>query len=92
MGAIESNNLTAQAIERNKALREVADNAKQRLSDTFGDLRTSIVKRINSAKDKVATTEDPETIIRPDVTPIVTAPESVPVETRQVSAAIEPAE
>lgn len=77
LGAIESNNLTTQAIERNKALREVADNAKQRLSDTFGDLKTSIVKRVNRAKDKVATTEVPENSIISEITHIVTEPENV---------------
>ena len=82
LGAIESNNLTTQAIERNKIFREVADNAKQRLSNTFRDLKSSIVKRVNRTKDKVTTTEVPENVIRQEVpieqiVHIATEPENV---------------
>lgn len=69
MGAIESNKLTTEAIERNKMLREITDNAKQRLSDSFRNLKSSIVKRVNRTKDGVASTEVPETVIRPDAAP-----------------------
>ena len=69
MGAIESNKLTAEAIERNKMLREVTDNAKQRLSDSFGNLKSSIVKRINRIKGGATSTEVPENITSPEVTP-----------------------
>lgn len=57
LGAIESNKLTAEAIERNKMLREVTDNAKQRLSDSFKNLKSSIVKRVNRTKDGVTSSE-----------------------------------
>ena len=69
MGAIESNKLTAEAIERNKMLRDLVDNTKQRLSDSFGNLKSSIVKRINRAKDGVTSTEVPETVLRPEAAP-----------------------
>ena len=92
MGAIESNKLTAEAIERNKMLREVTDNAKQRLSDSFGNLKSSIVKRINRVKGGATSTEVPGNITSPEVTPeylptertleqihrTVTEPENVP--------------
>lgn len=92
LSAIEANNLTARAIERNKILREIEDDTKQRLSNKFGDLKTSIVKRVNRAKDKAATTEVPENVIRPETPRIVTEPESVPVETRPASTVTEFAE
>lgn len=92
LSAIEANNLTARAIERNKILREIEDDTKQRLSNKFGDLKTSIVKRVNRAKDKVATTEVPENVIRPEAPRIVTEPESVPVEIRPASVVTEFAE
>lgn len=57
LGAIESNKLTTEAIERNKMLREVTDNAKQRLSDSFKNLKSSIVKRVNRTKDGVTSSE-----------------------------------
>lgn len=69
LGAIESNKLTAEAIERNKMLREITDNAKQRLSDSFRNLKSSIVKRVNRTKDGVTSTEVPGNITRPEVTP-----------------------
>ena len=69
LGAIESNKLTTEAIERNKMLREVTDNAKQRLSDSFKNLKSSIVKRVNRTKDGVTSAEVPETVIRPDAAP-----------------------
>lgn len=50
-------------------LREVVDNAKQRLSNTFGNLKSSIVKRVNRAKDGVTSTEVPGNVIRPEVVP-----------------------
>ena len=92
MGAIESNKLTTEAIERNKMLREVTDNAKQRLSDSFGNLKSSIVKRINRVKGGATSTEVPGNITSPEVTPeylptertleqihrTVTEPENVP--------------
>ena len=67
MGAIESNKLTTEAIERNKMIREVTDNAKQRLSDSFRNLKSSIVKRVNRTKDGVTSAEVPETALRPEV-------------------------
>ena len=69
MGAIESNNLTTQAIERNRIFREIVDNSKQRLSDTFRNLKSSIVKRVNRAKDGVTSAEVPETVLRPEAAP-----------------------
>ena len=39
------------------------------MSNKFGDLKTSIVKRVNRAKDKAATTEVPGTVLGPEVTP-----------------------
>lgn len=69
LGAIESNKLTTEAIERNKMLREVTDNAKQRLSDSFRNLKSSIVKRVNRTKDGVTSTEVPETALRPEAVP-----------------------
>lgn len=69
MGAIESNKLTAEAIERNKMLREITDNAKQRLSDSFRNLKSSIVKRVNRTKDGISSAEVPETALRPKVVP-----------------------
>ena len=69
MGAIESSNLTAEAIERNKMLRDLVDNAKQRLSNTFGNLKSSIVKRVNRAKDGVTSAEVPGTVLRPEAAP-----------------------
>lgn len=92
LSAIEANNLTARAIERNKILREIEDDTKQRLSNKFGDLKTSIVKRVNRAKDKAATTEVPENVIRPEAPRIVTEPESVPVEIRPANTVTEFAE
>lgn len=92
LSAIEANNLTAKAIERNKILREIEDDTKQRLSNKFGDLKTSIVKRVNRAKDKAATTEVPENVIKPEEPRIVMEPESVPVETRPASTVTEFAE
>ena len=92
LGAIESNKLTAEAIERNKMLRELVDNTKQRLSDSFGNLKSSIVKRINRVKGGATSTEVPGNITSPEVTPeylptertleqiyrTVTEPENVP--------------
>lgn len=75
MGAIESSNLTAEAIERNKMLRDLVNNTKQRLSNTFGNIKSSIVKRVNRAKDGVTSTEVPETVLRPEA-----APEYLPTE------------
>lgn len=49
--------------------KEVVDNAKSRLSNTFGNLKSSIVKRVNRAKDGVASSEVPGNITRPEVTP-----------------------
>lgn len=69
LGAIESSNLAAEAIERNKMLRDLVDNTKQRLSNTFGNLKSSIVKRVNRAKDGVTSTEVPETVLRPEAAP-----------------------
>lgn len=92
LSAIEANNLTARAIERNKILREIEDDTKQRLSNKFGDLKTSIVKRVNRAKDKTATTEVPENVIRPEAPRIVTEPENVPVEIRPTNTVTEFAE
>lgn len=69
MGAIESNKLTTEAIERNKILREITDNAKQRLSDSFRNLKSSIVKRVNRTKDGVTSAEVPETALRPEAVP-----------------------
>lgn len=69
MEAIESNKLTTEAIKRNKMLREITDNAKQRLSDSFRNLKSSIVKRVNHTKDGVTSTEVPGNITRPEVTP-----------------------
>ena len=69
LGAIESNKLTAEAIERNKMLREITDNAKQRLSDSFRNLKSSIVKRVNRTKDGISSAEVPETALRPKVVP-----------------------
>ena len=69
MGAIESNKLTTEAIERNKMLREVTNNAKQRLSDSFKNLKSSIVKRVNRTKDGVTSAEVPGTVLGPEVTP-----------------------
>lgn len=69
MGAIESNKLTTEAIERNKMLREITDNAKQRLSDSFRNLKSSIVKRVNRTKDGVTSTEVPGTTLGPEITP-----------------------
>lgn len=69
LSAIEANNLTARAIEHNKILREIEDDTKQRLSNKFGDLKTSIVKRVNRAKDKAATTEVPGTVLGPEYLP-----------------------
>ena len=66
MGAIESNKLTTEAIERNKMLREITDNAKQRLSDSFRNLKSSIVKRVNRTKDGVTSAEVPGTALRPE--------------------------
>ena len=45
LSAIEANNLTARAIERNKILREIEDDTKQRLSNKFGDLKEGFVKK-----------------------------------------------
>lgn len=92
LSAIEANNLTAKAIERNKILREIEDDTKQRLSNKFEDLKTSIVKRVNRAKDKAATTEVPENVIKPEEPRIVMEPESVPVETRPANIVTEFAE
>ena len=92
LGAIESNKLTAEAIERNKMLRDLVDNTKQRLSDSFGNLKSSIVKRINRIKGGTTSAEVPGNITRPEVTPeylptertleqihrTVTEPENVP--------------
>lgn len=69
LGAIESNKLTAEAIERNKMLREITDNAKQRLSDSFRNLKSSIVKRVNRTKDGISSAKVPETALRPKVVP-----------------------
>lgn len=69
LGAIESNKLTTEAIERNKMLREITDNAKQRLSDSFRNLKSSIVKRVNRTKDGVTSTEVPETALRSEAVP-----------------------
>ena len=69
MGAIESSNLTAEAIERDKMLRDFVDNTKQRLSNTFGNIKSSIVKRVNRAKDGVTSSEVPETVLRPEAAP-----------------------
>ncbi|MDY4136822.1 hypothetical protein [Terrisporobacter sp.] len=69
MGAIESNKLTTEAIERNKMLREITDNAKQRLSDSFRNLKSSIVKRVNRTKDGVTSTEVPGTALGSEITP-----------------------
>ena len=69
LGAIESNKLTTEAIERNKMLREITDNAKQRLSDSFRNLKSSIVKRVNRTKNGVASTEVPGTALRPEAVP-----------------------
>ena len=69
LGAIESNKLTTEAIERNKMFREITDNAKQRLSDSFRNLKSSIVKRVNRTKDGVTSSEVPGNITRPEVTP-----------------------
>ena len=92
LGAIESNKLTAEAIERNKMLRDLVDNTKQRLSDSFGNLKSSIVKRINRIKGGATSAEVPGTVLGPEVTPeylpteraleqiyrTVTEPENVP--------------
>ena len=92
LGAIESSKLMAEAIERNKMLRDLVDNTKQRLSDSFGNLKSSIVKRINRVKGGATSTEVPGNIARPEVTPeylptertleqiyrTVTEPENVP--------------
>ena len=91
LSAIEANNLTARAIERNKILREIADDTKQHLAESFGNLKSSIVKRINRIKDGVTSAEVPGTVLGPEVTPeylptertleqiygIVTKPENV---------------
>lgn len=69
LGAIESNKLTTEAIERNKMLREITDNAKQRLSDSFRNLKSSIVKRVNRTKDGVTSTEVPGTALGSEITP-----------------------
>ena len=69
LGAIESSKLMAEAIERNKMLRDLVNNTKQRLSNTFGNLKSSIVKRVNRAKDGVTSTEVPETVLRPEAAP-----------------------
>ena len=69
LGAIESSNLTAEAIERNKMLRDLVNNTKQRLSDSFGNLKSSIVKRINRVKSRATSTEVPETVLRPEAAP-----------------------
>ena len=69
MGAIESNKLTAEAIERNKMLRDLVDNTKQRLSNSFGNLKSSIVKRINRVKGGATSAEVPGTVLGPEVTP-----------------------
>ena len=45
------------------------DNAKQRLSNTFGNLKSSIVKRVNRAKDGVTSSEVLETTLRPEAAP-----------------------
>ena len=92
LGAIESNKLTAEAIERNKMLRDLVDNTKQRLSDSFGNLKSSIVKRINRIKGGATSAEVPGTVLGPEVTPeylptertleqihrTITEPENVP--------------
>lgn len=92
LGAIESNKLTAEAIERNKILRDLVDNTKQRLSDSFGNLKSSIVKRINRIKGGATSAEVSGNITSPEVTPeylptertleqihrTVTEPENVP--------------
>ena len=62
--------------------REIVDNSKQRLSDTFRNLKSSIVKRVNRTKDGVTTTEVPENIVGQEVpieqiVRIVTEPENV---------------
>ena len=49
--------------------REIVDNSKQRLSDSFGNLKSSIVKRINRVKSGATSTEVPGNITRPEVTP-----------------------
>ena len=69
LGAIESNKLTAEAIERNKMLRDLVNNTKQRLSDSFGNLKSSIVKRINRIKGGATSAEVPGTVLGPEVTP-----------------------
>ena len=72
-------------------LRDLVDNTKQRLSDSFGNLKSSIVKRINRIKGGVTSAEVPGTVLGPEVTPeylptertleqiygIVTKPENV---------------
>ena len=50
-------------------LREVTDNAKQRLSDSFRNLKSSIVKRVNRTKDGVTSAEVPETALRSEAVP-----------------------
>ena len=69
LGAIESSKLMAEAIERNKMLRDLVDNTKQRLSNSFGNLKSSIVKRINRVKGGATSTEVPETVLRPEAAP-----------------------
>lgn len=69
LGAIESNKLTAEAIERNKMLRDLVNNTKQRLSDSFGNLKSSIVKRVNRIKGGATSAEVPGTVLRPEVAP-----------------------
>lgn len=69
LGAIESNKLTAEAIERNKMLRDLVNNTKQRLSDSFGNLKSSIVKRVNRIKGGATSAEVPGTVLGPEITP-----------------------
>lgn len=69
LGAIESNKLTAEAIERNKIIRDLVNNTKQRLSDSFGNLKSSIVKRVNRIKGGATSAEVPGTVLGPEVTP-----------------------
>lgn len=69
LGAIESNKLTAEAIERNKMLRDLVNNTKQRLSDSFGNLKSSIVKRVNRIKGRATSAEVPGTVLGPEITP-----------------------
>ena len=50
-------------------LRDLVNNTKQRLSNTFGNLKSSIVKRVNHTKDGVTSAEVPETTLRPEAAP-----------------------